>query len=420
MTQNETNQRPKKILVAEDDTVTRMVIVSVLKSNGYLVEQAENGRIALDLFNKNPDIDLIVTDLNMPEITGMDLIKSLRDRKIDLPIIILSGNEDLSVAINALKSGANDYILKEKYAQEALIPTVQNFIEKEELKKHNEKLTRDLIIKNSELKKKNDMLEATFKERDQALKQLKAELSEAAQYVRNLLPEPISNGDIYTDWRYIPSTSLGGDAFGYHWIDKDNMALYLLDVAGHGVGSALLSVTVMNVLRSDTLLNIDFRHPSQVLSALNNNFQMEKHNNLFFSIFYGVYNQKTREFRYAEGGHPPGLLYNPSLSTEDQKRQISQLTTDKNTIIGILPDYQYEEQSVVIEKNSHLYLYSDGVFEINLKNGSVWSYDEFIEFMSEKKPTYESLMDRLFYHTRKICNAETFDDDFSILEIFFK
>ena len=99
-------------------------------------------------------------------------------------------------------------------------------------------------------------------------KRLSEELTEAVNYIFSILPEPRKAAP-RTDWLLVPSTELGGDSFGYHEIDADHMAFYLLDVCGHGVGAALLSVTAINVLRSAALPNTDFRDPGAVLSALN-------------------------------------------------------------------------------------------------------------------------------------------------------
>src|SRR6185295_8713667 len=111
-----------------------------------------------------------------------------------------------------------------------------------------------------------------------------------------------------TDWRFITSTSLGGDSFGYHWLDEEHFAMYLLDVCGHGVGAALLSISAMNVLRSGSLPNTDFREPGAVLTGLNNVFQMERQNNMYFTIWYGVFNKTSRQIVFARGGHPPAIL----------------------------------------------------------------------------------------------------------------
>ena len=105
--------------------------------------------------------------------------------------------------------------------------------------------------------------------------QLRAELVEAASYVQSLLPRPLG-GQLSSQWRFVPSAQLGGDAFGHEWIDDDHMAIFLLDVCGHGVGSAMLSISVMNVLRSKTLPGVDFRDPGTVLAGLNAAFPRKR------------------------------------------------------------------------------------------------------------------------------------------------
>src|SRR5262249_42837305 len=116
---------------------------------------------------------------------------------------------------------------------------------------------------------------------------LAKEGAEAARYVASLLPPPLTKGPVQVDWRFVPSTQLGGDSFGYHRLDDDHFAFFLLDVSGHGVGASLLSVSAMNVIGARSLPGVDFRDPGQVLAGLNNAFQMDKHNNKYFTIWYG-------------------------------------------------------------------------------------------------------------------------------------
>src|ERR1700691_99215 len=146
--------------------------------------------------------------------------------------------------------------------------------------------------------------------RDELLRvhtRLRQELHAAQHYVLAILPAPVAE-PIAVDWLFVPSTELGGDSFGYQWIDGEHYALYLLDVCGHGVGSALLSITVANTLRSGALQNTDFRKPEAVLSSLNQAFQMENQNGLYFTIWYGVYHRRTAPLRYASAGHPSPIL----------------------------------------------------------------------------------------------------------------
>ena len=133
------------------------------------------------------------------------------------------------------------------------------------------------------------------------------ELTQASRYVLSLLPEP-TDGAVRTRWRFEPSSNLGGDFFGYDWIDPDHFAVYLLDVSGHGVGAALLSVSVGNALRGRSLPGIDFRDPAAVLAGLNDAFPMERHDEKYFTIWYGVFDRANRSLTYASGGHPAALL----------------------------------------------------------------------------------------------------------------
>jgi sigma-B regulation protein RsbU (phosphoserine phosphatase) len=127
---------------------------------------------------------------------------------------------------------------------------------------------------------------------------LAAEINEAADYILSALP-PELNGEIVARWKHVPSTALGGDAFGYHWVDADHLAIYLLDVCGHGVGSALMSVSAINDLRSQSLKGADFKKPSSVLCSINNAYLMEHHNNKFFTMWYGVYDRNSHTLTYA-------------------------------------------------------------------------------------------------------------------------
>jgi len=256
---------------------------------------------------------------------------------------------------------------------------------------------------------------AALIERNEILNQLNEELAEAADYVKNMLPEPINTGPVKTDWRFIPSTSLGGDAFGYHWIDEDHFAIYLLDVSGHGVGAALLSVSVLNTLRSQTLPDTNFKDSKQVLESLNMAFPGEDNNDMFFTIWHGVYKKSTRELTYASGGHPPALLIGED-STKDSE---ATLLRTPNKVIGGIPDLICEKSECKIDGPSRLYIFSDGVYEVEKSDGSMWRFQEFAEFMNKAENGDRSRLDHLYRHAKKIGNSSNFEDDFTIVEVAF-
>jgi PAS domain S-box-containing protein len=268
----------------------------------------------------------------------------------------------------------------------------------------------------TEQKKAEALLNKTLLEQNEVLNQLNSELSDAAGYVKTVLPQPITSGALRTNWRFIPSASLGGDSFGYHWIDDDHFAMYLLDVSGHGWGAALLSVSVINVLRSHALPDTDFQKPDQVLFALNNTFPGEKHNDMFFTIWYGVYNISSHKLVYASGGHPPALLFSGSVS---EHIQLDQLRTP-NFIMGGKQDITYQRKIQEIHRPSRLYVFSDGVYDITKVDGSIWGFNEFLEFSVQSFNVDHSNLDRLLSYAQELAQEEEFDDDFTILEIVFE
>jgi sigma-B regulation protein RsbU (phosphoserine phosphatase) len=219
-----------KVLLIDDQPIVADAVRRMLEPEGdivfhYCQDPSEAIQAASEI---QPTV--ILQDLIMPDIDGLTLAKFIRGHKVlkDVPLIVLSSKEEPLTKAEAFAVGANDYLVK--------LPDRIELIAR--IRYHSKGYIN--------LLQKNEAYDALFKSRQALL----SELSQAADYVISLLPAPLSSGPVSTDWRFHPSAQLGGDCFGYHWIDEDNFAVYLLDVCGHGVGSALLSVSAINVLRS--------------------------------------------------------------------------------------------------------------------------------------------------------------------------
>jgi sigma-B regulation protein RsbU (phosphoserine phosphatase) len=251
--------------------------------------------------------------------------------------------------------------------------------------------------------------------RDELLRvhtRLRRELHDAQHYVLAILPAPVVE-PIAVDWLFVPSTELGGDSFGYQWIDGEHYALYLLDVCGHGVGSALLSITVANTLRSGALQNTDFRSPEAVLSSLNQAFQMENQNGLYFTIWYGVYHRPTGTLRYASAGHPPPIL----VRGAGERRGKAEPLPGVGCPVGILPDFLYESNECTLAGPARLFLFSDGAYEIQQPDGTMLESEAFEEVLTRAVPEGSSELQELLRFVRDFHGSEDLDDDFSIIKI---
>jgi PAS domain S-box-containing protein len=256
----------------------------------------------------------------------------------------------------------------------------------------------------TDIKLAQEKLHRTYAALKQTQRRLEDELGEAANYVRSLLPAPMT-GPVETHYLYLPCSHLGGDGFGYHWLDAGTLAFYLLDVSGHGVGSALLSISVLNVLRQQLLVATDFRDPSAVLEGLNRAFPMDRNNDKYFTIWYGVYHVPTRMLHYASAGHHPALL----ITCEGKGIRLQ----THGSVIGVTPEMKYPSESVELSPGAELYLFSDGVFEIARDDGSYQLWEEFAQYVQEERPKLEQIEKRM----RELHGAAEFDDDFSLLQL---
>ena len=237
---------------------------------------------------------------------------------------------------------------------------------------------------------------------------LKSELDSAADYVASILPEDL-DGEVRVSSRYVPSRHLGGDSYDYQWIDGDHLVVYLVDVSGHGVGPAMMSVSVHNLLRSGTFDKEVLMQPGAVLSELNRLFQMDRQAGNYFTIWYGVYQASTRMLRFASGGHPPALVF-----TGDEL--VAELTTD-SLPVGILEVTEFSTGSYLVPPDADLLLYSDGAFELSLPDGGYWTLAGFVEVCARAAETPDWTLDTLLADLLRITGSDYFEDDCTLVRL---
>jgi sigma-B regulation protein RsbU (phosphoserine phosphatase) len=383
--------RPVTVLLIDDQPIVAESVRRMLASEPDVVfHYCQEPAKAIETANQvQPTV--ILQDLVMPDIDGLMLVKFFRANKAtrDVPMIVLSSKEEPAIKAQAFALGANDYLVK--------LPDKLEVVAR--IRYHS----RGYVA----LLERNE----AYDKLAESQRELAAEIANAARYVQSLLPEKLE-GAVRIDWKFVPSAQLGGDMFGYHWLDRDHLALYLLDVSGHGVGSSLLAVSAANVLSTRSLPETDFRDPAQVLTRLNGAFQMERQDNKFFTIWYGVFDKAKRTLAYSNGGHPDVLLFTGPDAAGATLHQLS--PTD--SLIGMLPEgIPFKGRSVELGAYAHLLLYSDGVFEIEQPSGVMWQLPQFVEFVAGL-PRGEPLLERVLAKARELRGQEQFADDFSLIE----
>jgi hypothetical protein len=179
------------------------------------------------------------------------------------------------------------------------------------------------------------------------------ELDSASQYVAAMLPGPL-RGPVQVTSRYLPAQAVGGDSFGYCWIDDDHLIAYLVDVSGRGVKPALLAVSVNNLLRAGGLAKETLLEPDRVLHELNSGLSMDDNDGHYFTMWYGVYRLSTGLLRYANAGHPP-----PLVLTGDAVRAVP--LSGASMPGGMLADAEFTAESYEVPPGARVLLYSDGI-----------------------------------------------------------
>jgi phosphoserine phosphatase RsbU/P len=378
-----------QILVIDDDLVMQMVLRNALQEQGYEVVVAKNGREGLALAQQHHPA-LVICDWMMPELDGLEVCRQIRqDHSLSTTFfILLTSKGAVEDKVKGLDSGADDFLSKPIDKSE-LIASVRAGLRLYQL--------------NHDLNLQKQILEA--------------ELAEASEYVKSLLPVTLT-GSVEIDTEFIPSSQLGGDSYDFYWLDSDHLAIYLIDTSGHGVGAALHSISILNLLRSQSFDQDKLYSPEAVMAELNQSFQMSEQGGRYLTMWYGVFNKVERKLIYANAGHPnPILAFNTNGYAE--MRELKSL----NMPIGFFPNVDYVRAEVSVPPHSKLYIFSDGIFEIKLENGKIWGLPKFIELLSSvnKKGlpfSAKSVLDHIQTENLSVTAAE-FEDDVSLLQIGF-
>lgn len=453
---------PTSLLVVEDSRMQAQILSQKLRAAGYDVRVAENGQVALDLIHEQRPT-LIISDIEMPKMTGYELCSAVKsDAELKrIPFILLSTLADAQDIIKGLHCGADNYVTKpydpdfllgrvesllatplangEQEEQQLdvtlggthytvkagrqqvlnlLISTFENAVEKNnELLRSNEELTiakEQLTHSNQQLESLNERLETTNQ-------RMKRDLDAAAKVQQSLLPaEDPETSAVRVAWEYLPCDELAGDFLNCFMIDEQHLAMFVVDVSGHGVASSLLAVAIGRTLTpqassSSLLIQPDgdamrVAPPAEVAGELNRRFPMDDQNGLYFTMAYGVLNVETLLFRFVSAGHDP-IVYVPHGGKP-------QFCEGKGTPIGWFEDMEYDEHTLQLQAGDRLYLYSDGVPEAMNGDLEQFSMQQMLEIMElGASQDLDEAVGLLLRSVKRWCVKSGPKDDVSILGI---
>lgn len=450
------------LLVVEDSRIQAKILSNKLLEAGYDVRTAENGQIGLEMIRQQRPT-LVISDIEMPLMTGYELCGAVKqDPELrTIPFILLSTLSDAQDIIKGLHCGADNYVTKpydpeflisrvaslletplstqdeeqqldvtlggSKYSVKAgrqqvlnlLVSTFENAVEKNhELVRTNEELT----VAKEQLTRWTQQLETLNDQLESANGRMSRDLDAAAKVQQSLLPTTTPDTSrVSFAWQYLPCDELAGDFLNVFALDDQHVALYVVDVSGHGVASSLLSVTVGRLMTplvsASSLLmqeNADGTTrvvpPAEVAYELNRRFPMEDQNELFFTMLYGVLNVETLEFRFVSAGHDP-VVHVPRGGTPT-------LLEGSNMAIGWVEDMEYDEEVVTVQPGDRLYLYSDGVPEAMDGELNQFTMKQMMEMIElGQSQSLDDSVSLLLKSVQRWCAKNGPKDDVSILAL---
>jgi sigma-B regulation protein RsbU (phosphoserine phosphatase) len=395
-----------RILVVEDDPMQRLVLVKLLKNHGHEVVAVSDGDAAWEAIG-NSTFNIVFTDWMMPGMTGLELTQKIRMTRGGhySYVILCTSRSSRADLVEGLRSGADDYIEKPIHEDELLVRLAAG---------------ERVINLERRLEEENHKLEETNRSLKKAYQTIRDDLDAAARMQRSLLPASGTIHGVHFTSLFIPASVVAGDVFNFFSIGTGSVGFYLLDVSGHGIPAAMLSVTLSKMLTtrpeaSSPLIepgrtgsSYAIRPPHEALSEVNERFQDQ--GDMYFTMVYGVLDKASGILRLAQAGHPAPILLRGDNSIES--------LGDGGFPLGMLPDRSFDALEYQVEKGDRLILCSDGVLECTNSAGEEFGQQRFIDLLSRHRhSTLDSLLKSLQSTMHQWAGSSEFADDVTLLAL---
>lgn len=388
-----------KVLVADDDRLIRSIQALTLRKLGYEVVEAADGAEAWQTLVAG-DISLVISDWVMPRLTGPELCRRIRSGDLAryVYVILCTSKGQKSDLIEGMEAGADDFLVK---------PVVP-----EELRVRVRAGERVLDLERR--------LADRHKQLEDAWHRIEKDLKAAAFMQQSLLPQghPTIQG-VESRWLFRPSSFVAGDIFNFFALDEKTVGFYLLDVSGHGIPSAMLSVSLSKALSPDPIQGSPLKRlgadahsyeivrPHHVVAEVNNRFQSA--DDMYFTMIYGTLDTPTRRLALTQAGHPsPFLLHRAAGRIE--------ALGSGGMPVGMLPGVEYELTETTLAPGDRLILYSDGVTECENPQGEQFGEERMVAVLERERPL-EASLEALHRELSGWRRQADFYDDVSILAL---
>jgi sigma-B regulation protein RsbU (phosphoserine phosphatase) len=350
---SEERDMPAKILVVDDEpdleALIRQKFRKKIQAEELYFVFARNGVEALEKLRENSGIDIVLTDINMPEMDGLTLLGKLSELDVLLKAVVISAYDDMENIRTAMNRGAFDFLTKP--------------IDFQDLEITIDKTLQELLL-----------LKQAVQARDQLLA-IQKELSLATSIQQSILPRTFppfperQEFEIYAEM--VPARQVGGDFYDFFLIDEEKIGFVIADVSGKGVPAAIFMAMSRALLKATALTGVS---PGECLQQVNRSLCVESDAGLFVTLFYGILHTRIGEVEYSIAGHsPPYLLQGTGgIATVEYKGGM---------VLGLIEDNEYQAGRIILQPGDGLFLYTDGVTEARDVEQNFFSEHRLEEFL---------------------------------------
>jgi len=373
------------ILLVDDDRNILFLLSEALKKYNYDLTMANGGEKALKVLDEKR-FDLIISDLQMPRVDGLDVLKVGKEKNPDTEVLIITGYGSVKSAVNAMKLGAFEYLSKPVDVEELRLKVAQ-------------------ALKHRELKIQIEEQRRALKEYHEMIQR---DLNLAEQIHQSLIPEPIQHEKVKIGVKYKPMIGLGGDFADIFFDGKKSIFLTLIDVTGHGISAALLVNRICSEVRKLVREELE---PNEILFNLNNFIiDVFDQTGMFLTAFVTKIDLEKLSFTYSGSSHP-------SLIVWDSKEKRYNKLFSQNVIIGFEKNDNniFEQDTISLNSGDRIFLYTDGIIEAENDQRKALGIDGLIQIIDDlKDQPVSALVDSVIEVIRQKSYTQVRDDIFLI------
>jgi sigma-B regulation protein RsbU (phosphoserine phosphatase) len=397
-------ERIHVLLVEDNPGDARLIKIMLAEAGMDLFELEVVGRLRGGLERvRTSRVGIVLLDLSLPDSQGLDTFLQFHAKAPWLPIIVLSGLNDTTVAVQAVHEGAQDFLVKGQVEGQLLVRAMRYAIERK-------RMAAELGRYAEELRSKNAQLEADFN--------MAREIQQI--FIPHRYPtvpswaSPEENALGFSH-RYLPAAAVGGDFFDVLSITSTTAGVFICDVMGHGMRAALVTAIIRGLVEELVPVAAD---PGKFLTEINRSLHAilrRTREPLLATAFYLVADVAAGELHYACAGHPSPFSLRRSTGTVEP---LNQQDPRHGPALGLFERPVYPSCRSALEPGDRILLFTDGLYEVNNPRQQEFGLQRLLSSVRKHKhlPT-ETLLDTLIEEAQEFANSSEFEDDVCLVAL---